>query len=82
MFSLKLIDIYSLISDLSFNNISEIPKTNGLETLVNLKELSLFANHIKDISALTPLTSLQILSLGDNEIEELDKVFFSSFVLV
>lgn len=62
--------------DLSFNEIEEIPETGGLETLVNLKELSLFANKIKKIDALASLVSLQILSLGDNQIDALEKVFF------
>ena len=51
--------------DLSFNNIEAI---EGLDTLVNLEDLSLFNNRISKIDSLDALVKLQVLSLGNNHI--------------
>lgn len=51
--------------DLSFNNIEAI---EGLDTLVNLEDLSLFNNRISKIDSLDTLVKLQVLSLGNNHI--------------
>lgn len=53
------------LPDLSFNNIEAI---EGLDTLVNLEDLSLFNNRISKIDSLDALVKLQVLSLGNNQI--------------
>lgn len=53
------------LPDLSFNNIEAI---EGLDTLVNLEDLSLFNNRISKIDSLDALVKLQVLSLGNNHI--------------
>lgn len=53
------------LPDLSFNNIEAI---EGLDTLVNLEDLSLFNNRISKIDSLDSLVKLQVLSLGNNQI--------------
>lgn len=53
------------LPDLSFNNIEAI---EGLDTLVNLEDLSLFNNRIAKIDSLDALVKLQVLSLGNNQI--------------
>lgn len=53
------------LPDLSFNNIEAI---EGLDTLVNLEDLSLFNNRISKIDSLDALAKLQVLSLGNNQI--------------
>lgn len=53
------------LPDLSFNNIEAI---EGLDTLVNLEDLSLFNNRITKIDSLDALVKLQVLSLGNNQI--------------
>lgn len=55
----------SSFSDLSFNNIEAI---EGLDTLVNLEDLSLSNNRIAKIDSLDALVKLQVLSLGNNQI--------------
>lgn len=57
--------------DLSFNNIEAI---EGLDTLVNLEDLSLFNNRISKIDSLDALVKLQVLSLGNNHIGNLMNV--------
>ena len=54
--------------DLSFNNIKEI---KGLQTLVNLRDLSLAHNLIHSVGGLESLCSLQVLSLGYNSLSDL-----------
>ncbi len=53
---------------MSFNNIKEI---NGLETLVNLKDLTLAHNLIQCVGGLESLGKLQVLSLGYNSLTDL-----------
>lgn len=55
--------------DLSFNNIEKI---EGLETLVNLTDLSLHHNQIHTLEGLDALTKLDVLSIGDNQLETLE----------
>lgn len=57
--------------DLSFNNIEAI---EGLDTLVNLEDLSLFNNRISKIDSLDALVKLQVLSLGNNQIGNMTNV--------
>lgn len=57
--------------DLSFNNIEAI---EGLDTLVNLEDLSLFNNRISKIDSLDALVKLQVLSLGNNHISNMMNV--------
>ena len=59
------------LPDLSFNNIEAI---EGLDTLVNLEDLSLFNNRISKINSLDALVKLQVLSLGNNEISHMMNV--------
>lgn len=61
----------SSFSDLSFNNIEAI---EGLDTLVNLEDLSLSHNRISKIDSLDPLVNLQVLSLGNNQINNMMNV--------
>mgnify|MGYP000078779447 FL=1 len=57
--------------DLSFNRIKVI---EGLESLVNLTDLSLFSNQIQEVSppSLDANTKLNVLSLGDNQISSFE----------
>lgn len=59
------------LPDLSFNNIDTI---EGLDTLVNLEDLSLFNNSISKIESLDALEKLQVLSLGNNQIGNMTDV--------
>lgn len=61
----------SLPPDLSFNNIEVI---KGLDSLVNLEDLSLFNNRISRIDSLDALGKLQVLSLGNNQIDNIMNV--------
>lgn len=61
----------SSFSDLSFNNIEAI---EGLDTLINLEDLSLSHNRISKIDSLDPLVNLQVLSLGNNQINNMMNV--------
>ncbi|XP_032354888.1 dynein regulatory complex subunit 3 isoform X2 [Camelus ferus] len=60
-------------ADLSFNNIETI---EGLDTLVNLEDLSLFNNRIAKIDSLDALVKLQVLSLGNNRIGNLMNIIY------
>lgn len=62
--------IVAVCSDLSFNNIEVI---EGLNSLVNLKDLSLAHNHIKMLENMEGL-ALQVLSIGNNQIDRLDQL--------
>ena len=53
---------------MSYNNIDRI---EGLDTLVNLTDLSLQHNQISRIEGLDALEKLDVLSLGDNKLETL-----------
>ncbi|XP_049730695.1 dynein regulatory complex subunit 3 isoform X2 [Elephas maximus indicus] len=69
-------DVLSLQLDfqnLSFNNIETI---EGLDTLVNLEDLSLFNNRISKIDSLDALVKLQVLSLGNNQIFNMMNVIY------
>ncbi|XP_010841200.1 PREDICTED: leucine-rich repeat-containing protein 48 [Bison bison bison] len=59
--------------DLSFNNIEAI---EGLDTLVNLEDLSLFNNRISKIDSLDALVKLQVLSLGNNHIGNMMNIIY------
>lgn len=61
----------SSFSDLSFNNIEAI---EGLDTLVNLEDLSLSNNRISKMDSLDALKKLQVLSLGNNQISNMMNV--------
>ena len=63
------------LPDLSFNNIEAI---EGLDTLVNLEDLSLFNNRISKIDSLDALVKLQVLSLGNNHIGNMMNVSMGS----
>jgi Leucine-rich repeat (LRR) protein len=58
--------------DLSFNNISEVGE--GLQGLVQLRDLSLAHNQLTGISGLQGLACLQSLSLASNRLQDLDQV--------
>ncbi|XP_035888770.1 dynein regulatory complex subunit 3 isoform X3 [Phyllostomus discolor] len=69
-------DVLSLQLDfqnLSFNNIEAI---EGLDTLVNLEDLSLFNNRISKIDSLDALVKLQVLSLGNNHIGNMMNIIY------
>ncbi|XP_065388372.1 dynein regulatory complex subunit 3 isoform X4 [Macaca fascicularis] len=69
-------DVLSLQLDfrnLSFNNIETI---EGLDTLVNLEDLSLFNNRISKIDSLDALVKLQVLSLGNNQIDNMMNIVY------
>jgi Leucine-rich repeat (LRR) protein len=51
--------------DLSFNAIKEI---SGLDTLVNLTDLSLYNNQITGLKGLDNCKLLNVLSIGNNKI--------------
>ena len=57
---------------MSFNNIEVI---EGLNSLVNLKDLSLAYNHIKTLENMDGLP-LQVLSIGNNLIDRLDQLSY------
>ena len=59
------------VADLSFNNIE---KVEGLSALVKLEDLILFNNRIELIGNIDSLTHLQVLSVGNNSIRELESV--------
>lgn len=56
---------------MSFNNIEAI---EGLDTLVNLEDLSLSNNRISKMDSLDALVKLQVLSLGNNQISNMMNV--------
>lgn len=56
---------------MSFNNIEAI---EGLDTLVNLEDLSLSNNRISKMDSLDNLVKLQVLSLGNNQISNMMNV--------
>ena len=60
------------VTDLSFNNIEVI---EGLNNLVNLKDLSLAHNHIRLLENMEGLP-LQVLSIGNNLIDKLDQLSY------
>ncbi|XP_074137665.1 dynein regulatory complex subunit 3 isoform X4 [Sminthopsis crassicaudata] len=69
-------DVKSLQLDfqnLSFNNIETI---EGLDTLVNLEDLSLFSNRIAKMDAMDSLVKLQVFSIGNNMIDNLLNVIY------
>nr|XP_048304063.1 dynein regulatory complex subunit 3 isoform X2 [Myodes glareolus] len=69
-------DVLSLQLDfqnLSFNNIEAI---EGLDTLVNLEDLSLSNNRISKMDSLDALVKLQVLSLGNNQISNIMNVIY------
>ena len=57
--------------DLSFNNIEVI---EGLDTLVKLRDLTLFNNRITRIENMDTLVHLHVLSIGNNNIKGLENV--------
>lgn len=59
-------------ADLSFNNIAEVG--TGLQSLVNLRDLSLAHNQLTDISGFQSLCQLQSLSLANNKLDTLEQV--------
>ena len=58
-----------------------IEKIEGLDTLVELEDLSLFHNKIKKLEGLDELHNLNVLSVGSNEMEHLDKAIDYLFSL-
>ena len=63
--------MFVCLKDLSFNNIEVI---EGLETLVKLRDLTLFNNRITRIENMDTLTNLHVLSIGNNNIKGLENV--------
>ena len=63
-----------MLTDMSFNNIEKI---EGLGALVHLRDLILYNNLISKIENLENQTELQVLSIGNNDIKELEAVSFS-----
>ena len=59
--------------DLSFNNIEVI---EGLDTLTQLKDLTLFNNRIKTLGAMDTLTQLQVFSVGNNKLERREELLY------
>ena len=49
-----------------------IEKVEGLDTLSKLEDLSLFSNRITKLEHLDHLPCLNVLSVGNNELESLD----------
>ena len=58
--------------DLSFNCIQKI---EGLNTLTELQDLSLFSNEIKKVENIDNCTKLNVLSLGNNKIADLESFY-------
>ena len=56
-------------------NIESMPE--DIKYFKNLKELDAFGNKLKDISAISKLKKLEILSLQHNEIKDVPAVFFN-----
>lgn len=63
--------MFVCLKDLSFNNIEVI---EGLDTLVKLRDLTLFNNRITRIENMDNLTNLHVLSIGNNNIKGLENV--------
>ena len=66
-----LADSLHVFSDLSFNNIEVV---EGLETLRQLEDLTLYNNRIQRIENMDSLTNLHVFSVGNNDISELENV--------
>lgn len=60
-------------ADLSFNNITKI---EGLDTLVNLTDLSLYNNRISQLENMDKLVNLQVFSIGNNQIADLESLVY------
>ena len=73
--SLRKADLHTFlpfsISDLSFNNIEVI---EGLDTLTQLQDLTLYNNRISRIENMDALHNLQVFSIGNNDLKELENV--------
>ena len=63
--------VFIYLTDLSFNNIEVI---EGLDTLVKLRDLTLFNNRITRIENMDTLVNLHVLSIGNNNIKGLENV--------
>lgn len=57
--------------DLSFNSIKRI---EGLETLVNLTDLSLYNNQVSVLDGLQNCSKLNIFSIGNNQIKSFEEI--------
>jgi Leucine-rich repeat (LRR) protein len=55
--------------DLSFNLIEKI---EGLEYCTKITDLTLFSNHITQLSGLENLKELNVLSIGSNKLKNLE----------
>jgi Leucine-rich repeat (LRR) protein/protocatechuate 3,4-dioxygenase beta subunit len=63
------VDMAQLTSlDVSYQGLTNLA---GIESALNLKELYLEGNRIKDLSPLQHLTNLQMLKIGENQVEDL-----------
>ncbi|CAL6004831.1 Conserved_hypothetical protein [Hexamita inflata] len=61
---------YSSLTKLTVNNCG-LKNLNGIQIMIQLKELNLSLNLIIDISMLAPLVHLQVLDLGKNNIKQI-----------
>ena len=64
-------EIITSSSDLSFNNIEVI---EGLDSLTQLEDLTLYNNRISRIENMDTLTKLHVFSIGNNNLTELENV--------
>jgi internalin A len=62
--------------NLAINKIQDL--NDALVNLVNVEELNLEENQIKNISTISNLKSVQSINLNDNEISDLDQFVFSA----
>lgn len=58
-----------MFSDLSFNNIEVV---EGLGQLTKLEDITLYNNRISRLENMDTLVNLQVLSVGNNDLNQLE----------